>query len=273
MSNAFFASGDARTTLSMLAQRDDAVLVSEETVNDFQLAAGDTINLRLQGADHVYRSIPFTLAGVVREFPTAPHDSFLVANASYIAKTTGIDAAELVLARTNSDLAAIKAELARRIGGRAQIATLGDAVNQIASSLTAVDLSGISTIELVFGVLLAVGATALVLALGFADRRRDFAILNGLGAEAPVLGAFVWGEVATVLLIGTVAGGVAGWATAQMLVTVLQGVFDPPPEWLSVPWVYVIGAIAVVGLATLLTGRNAVRQAMKSPTTRLREEQ
>ena len=50
MSDAYFGSGDAAATLAALHSTPDGVLVSEETVTDFQLAPGDTINLRLQSA-------------------------------------------------------------------------------------------------------------------------------------------------------------------------------------------------------------------------------
>ena len=48
LSDAYFAAGNAKATLSELAQMSDGILVSQETVNDYQLALGDTINLRLQ---------------------------------------------------------------------------------------------------------------------------------------------------------------------------------------------------------------------------------
>jgi putative ABC transport system permease protein len=71
MSNAYFGNGDAAATLATLKNTPDGVLVSEETVTDFQLALGDTINLRLQSAaDHQYHAVPFRFVGVVREFPT-----------------------------------------------------------------------------------------------------------------------------------------------------------------------------------------------------------
>ena len=82
MANVYFANGDAKAALATLAATPDGILVSEETVNDFQLNQGDKLNLRLQSAvDHQYHVVPFTFVGVVREFPTAPKDSFLVANA------------------------------------------------------------------------------------------------------------------------------------------------------------------------------------------------
>ncbi|WP_246780812.1 FtsX-like permease family protein [Rhizobium ruizarguesonis] len=75
MSDAYFANGDARAALADLAQTPDGVLVSQETVNDYQLSRGDSVNLRLQNAsDHQYHVVPFHIVGVVREFPTAPKD-------------------------------------------------------------------------------------------------------------------------------------------------------------------------------------------------------
>ena len=79
----------------------DSILVSAETVNDFQLAPGDPVNLRLQDArTHQLATVPFHYVGVVAEFPTAPKDSFFVANAAYIAQQTGSDAVGAFLVDT-----------------------------------------------------------------------------------------------------------------------------------------------------------------------------
>jgi putative ABC transport system permease protein len=45
------------------------------------------------------------------------------------------------------------------------------------------DLFGLSRLELTFAVVLGIGATALILSLGFADRQRGFAILCALGTS------------------------------------------------------------------------------------------
>ena len=44
--------------------------------------------------------MPFHYAGVAKEFPTAPHDSFFVANADYVAAATGSDAVGVFLVDT-----------------------------------------------------------------------------------------------------------------------------------------------------------------------------
>ena len=75
ISNAYFANNNAVQALALLAETPDGVLVSQETVNDFQLQPGDQLNLRLQSAsDHQYHVVPFRFIGVAREFPTAPKE-------------------------------------------------------------------------------------------------------------------------------------------------------------------------------------------------------
>jgi putative ABC transport system permease protein len=107
LSDAFFNGSTAAQAMAKLAGTPDCVLVSDETVADFQLSLCDTLNLRLMGADHQYHAIPFTFIGVAREFPTAPKDSFLFSNAAYVAKMTGNGSAEYVLMRTSGDPVAL----------------------------------------------------------------------------------------------------------------------------------------------------------------------
>lgn len=254
MSNAYFKGGDARATLQALNAHPDGVLVSEETVRDFQLNLGDRINLRLQhAADHQYHTVPFTFVGVAREFPTAPKDSFLVANAGYLAQQMGTGAAEVVLLRTQDAPGVVKAAqpLIDTLPG-AKVSSLGQAQSLISSSLTAVDLRGLTRLELGFAFVLLAAASGLILALGLAERRRTFAILSALGAKTSQLGAFVWSEGLFVLLSGAVVGLLTGFGVAGMLVKVLTGVFDPPPEALAVPWSYLLGLIVAASLATVL---------------------
>jgi putative ABC transport system permease protein len=262
IANAYFAGGDARATLAALANTPDGVLVSEETVTDFQLQPGDKLNLRVQSArDHRYHVMPFSFVGVVREFPTAPTDSFLVVNSKYLAQQSGTGAAETVLLRTQGDPAAVAArarELVRDIPG-AKVTDLGSVQRAISSSLTAVDLRGLTRLELAFAIVLVAGATGLILALGLVERRRTFAILTAIGAKSGQLGAFLWGEALLMLFVGGGIGAVLGLGVAQTLVKVLTGIFDPPPERLAVPWGYllVLGLAAAVSTIIAVVGVRA----------------
>jgi putative ABC transport system permease protein len=274
MSNAFFANGNAAQTLQTLAATPNGVLVSEETVHDFQLQPGDTVKLRLQFAsDHAYHDVPFTYVGVVREFPTAPHDSFLVANADYVARTTGSPASQELLIRTDVSPAAVTAEVESLLGP-ASGATVKDIVTEqriTQSGLTAIDLAGLTKLELAFALLLAVGASGLVLALGLVERRRTFAIATALGAKRRQLGGFVWSEAAFVTIAGLVLGALSGWWIALVIVKILTGVFDPPPEHLSVPWTYLAGLLVAVGLAVAIAGIGMLRSVRRPTMTILRD--
>lgn len=275
MSDAYFANGDARATLADLAQTPDGVLVSQETVNDYQLSRGDSVNLRLQNAsDHRYHVVPFHIVGVVREFPTAPKDSFLVANAAYIAQQTGSAASEIVLIRSNGDLARLARTVRNATAGLPglKVSQIGDVVALIASSLTAVDVTGLTRLELIFALVALAASGGLVLGLGFADRERSFAVLVALGARPRQLGAFVWSEAVLVTGSGMVLGLTGGMLIAYVLVKLLTGVFDPPPEVLSVPWSYLVALIVTSGGAALLAATGETMRSRTHITEKLRGE-
>jgi putative ABC transport system permease protein len=249
LSDAFFAGASAKQALAALASAPDGLLVSAETVRDFQLQPGDPVRLRLQSAlDHQYHVVPFHYLGIAREFPTAPSDSFLVANSAYIAEQTASPSIETLLVRTSESPSAT-ADSIRRLLGASSGATVRDIEETrrvTNTSLTALSLRGLTRIELTFAIALAAAGAGLILALGLEERRRILAIAAALGARPRQLGAFVWSEAIVMLVGGGVAGAMLGWGVAQMLVKLLTGVFDPPPEHLSVPWLY----LAVLALAT-----------------------
>ncbi len=247
VADAYMADGRAAATLSRLGSTPDGVLVSQETVNDFQLAIGDTINLRLEMAgNRGFRSVRFHVVGVVDEFPTAPRDSFLVANAAYVAAETDSPGAELVLARVDGSPAKV-AEAVRGAlgtGSSLSVTDLDEATRLVGSSLTAVDLRRLAGIELGFALALVGSATGLVLALGFVERRRTLAVLWALGASKRTASRFLWAEGLVVLGGGLAFGAALGFPVAAMLVKLLGGVFDPPPNAMAVPWPYVLTLLA-----------------------------
>ncbi|HDZ73255.1 MAG TPA: ABC transporter permease [Aurantimonas coralicida] len=259
--NAYFANKDAAATLKALETTPDGVLVSQETVNDFQLALGDPIKLRLQDATtHQYKAVPFKFVGVALEFPTAPKDSFLVANASYLATETGSPAHEVLLVRSLGDPKALAATIRQDLGSTSgyTVTDLESAFHIIASSLTAVDLGRLTTVEIAFAVVLLAAATGLMLFLGFAERKRTAEILAALGASGAEIGGFLWSEALLILVPGAVVGSVIGVAAADMLVKLLSGIFDPPPDALSYPLIQLLG-FALVGIVATVAAVQIAR--------------
>ncbi|HEV7898396.1 MAG TPA: FtsX-like permease family protein [Planosporangium sp.] len=267
LQDAYFAGGTARDMLHRLASRPDAVLVSAETAKDFQLSPGDTLRLRLPSARTGQPvTVEFHYAGVVKEFPTAPTDSFLVANAGYLAQQVGDDAPVTLLVKTAAGAhpADVASRLRAQLGGTARITDIESTRRVVGSSLSAVDLSTLTRVELGFALALIAATAGLLLVLGFAERRRTFALASALGARSRQLANLVWAEVAVVGVAGLVLGAILGAVLSRMLTAILTGVFDPPPDRLTVPWPYLIG-VAALGVACLVLAGAATVAATRRP--------
>jgi putative ABC transport system permease protein len=269
LQDGWFAGGTAKQLMNTLAQRPDNLLISQETVKDFQLQPGATVRLRLQdGVTKKLKTVQFHYVGVAKEFPTAPKDSFLVANQAYIAKATGSDAVGTFLVQTDgTNPATVAGRIRKQVGTSAAVTDIVTQRKVIGSNLTAVELSGLTRVELGFALILAIAASGLALGLGFNERRRSFAIASALGARRRQLGAFVWGESAFVTIGGLLLGTVIAVGITDMLIKVLTGVFDPPPDFLSIPWTYLGGVLVLtlgaVGVAGTLTLRALRRPAIE----------
>ena len=196
------------------------------------------------------RVAPFHVVGIVQEFPSAPKDSFMVANLAYLRHVTHDSGPNVLLVRASGDPVA----LAQRVAASTRL--YGTSVNDIrhqtaqtVSSITTVDLRGISRIEEIFVLVLATAAMALQMAVALAERRQELATMSALGASLRRAAAFLWSEAVLVLAAALVLAAVLGWLLAEMLVGMLQHVFDPPPDQLAVPWMFLggLGFAAVAG--------------------------
>jgi putative ABC transport system permease protein len=272
LQDSYFQGATAAQQMARLAARPDGVLVSAETVNDFQLNPGDLVRLRLQDArTHTYRTVPFHYVGIVNEFPTAPKDSFLVANASYVAQRTGSDTVGTYLVNTGgSNVASVAAAIRSSVGTSASVSTINDARGLVGSSLASVDLSRLTRLELAFALLIAAASAGLVVGLGLAERRRAVAVATGLGATRSQVFRFGLAEPVYVLVVGSATGLAAGWGLSYLLVKVLTGVFDPAPTGITAPWGYLAGLIACAALAVFVAGTVVIEQARRGARTLLR---
>ncbi|HEY0374164.1 MAG TPA: FtsX-like permease family protein [Amnibacterium sp.] len=273
LQDAYFSGGSAQQLLAKLRSTPDGVLVSQETAKDYQLTVGDRVTLRLPDA-RTRQQIPVTFryVGQALEFPTAPKDSFLIANARYVAQQTRSDAVGTYLITTDGTPPGVVADAVRkRIGSAGAVTPIGVSRANIGSSLTSVDLAGLTRLELAFALVLGAAAGGLVLVLGLQQRRSSFAVMSVLGATRRQLRGLVAAEGALTAGAGLVLGAALGAALAEVLVAVLTGVFDPPPAALTVPWAY-LGAVALVtGAAVAVVSATVTRRAARPPIESLRD--
>ena len=262
--DSYFLGGTARSNVQRLRAHPDGILVSKETISDYSLRTGDLLKLRV--LDHrtgKFHVVPFHVAGIVQEFPSAPRDSFMVANLGYLQAADHTGGPNVVFARSSGDPTAVAQRVAAATRQDGTIVkNIRDQVTQTVSSITTVDLTGISKIEEAFAIALAAGAMWLFVSVALSERRHELATMAAVGASIRTIRSFLRSEAVLVLLAGLVLAAVLGFVLAEMLVAMLQHVFDPPPDALAVPWRFLgeltAGAVVGAGLALLAASR-AVR--------------
>lgn len=270
LQDAFTPGSSVRAELAALARTPDGVLLSQETLHDYQLRQGDQVRLRVRNASGTYVPVTFHVVGVVTEFATAPRDSFIIANRDYLAKTTGVDAVQTLLVRTDKPqqvAAAIHAPTDALVN---DISAPKVAVPS-ASGLAAGSLAGLSKLVLAFGILLALASACLVLVVGAAQRRRSVAALAVLGASVRQRASFLWTEARWIVTAGVVGGTATGLLVAYLLVKVLNGIFDPPPEQPAIPVVFVTVSLAAVVGSAMLAALASARWSGRVTAAELRD--
>ncbi len=264
--DSYFSGGTAAALMAALGNRPDGVLVSAETIKDYGLNTGDLLRLRLfDTSSGTYKVVDFHVVGVVSEFPTAPKDSFLVANLPYLAAATHSSGPNVLLAAAAGDPREAAAAVRSRVAPTG--ATVSDITQQVAntsSSLVAISLGGISRLEEGFAVALALVSILVFTLLSEIERRREFAIMAAMGTRLKLVAAFLWSETVVVTLTACALAVVLGTALAVMLVTILTHVFDPAPDALALPWgffsqlaIAIVAGVAAGAVAVVISLRRA----------------
>lgn len=168
-------------------------------------------------------------------------------------------AAAAIAARTRQDGVIVK--------------SIDQQTRETVSSITTVNLSGISRIEEIFAIVLTAAAVALYIALVLSERRHELATMVAVGESLRGIGAFVWSEVALVVGFGLALAAPLGLALSLMLVAMLQHVFDPPPDALVLPWAF-LAQLAGAAVLALILGVVAAQQSLRRlPLGRVLREQ
>ncbi len=254
LADSFFQGLTARQAMERLAATPDGIIISDEMARDFSIAPGDLVRLRLYNAPRqAYLTTPFHVVGVASEFATAPKDAFLVVNQSRLIAATGDPHIDFFLARASGDAATADRGIRATLGGGSPVTTqtIDTVAAGLSTSLTALNLRGLAAIELAYTIAILTVGVLIALLTGLAERRGEFAALRAIGASGRQMGAFVASEALLVAALALTAGAVVGAVLGSMLVTILTGIFDPPPAGPIPPWgtLGLLLALAAGGIA------------------------
>jgi putative ABC transport system permease protein len=274
-----FANREALGSLmNRLALNRANVLVSRDFLERNTLKIGDPIKLTANAAGD-YKTIDFTIAGVLDLFPTLyPQDGpFFIANLEYVFEQLGgLYPYDVWLTTDRSADAETIASGARDLG--ITVVTAEDARDLITSEQARPERQG------VFG-LLSVGflAAATLTVLGFlvyaivSFRRRfiELGMLRAVGLSVTQMALFLTGEQAIVIVTGAGLGTMLGVLASQIFIPFLQvgtgKTATIPPFVVQIAWnqlwtIYaVFGAmfLIAVGVLIVLLIRMKVFEAIK----------
>ncbi len=274
LADTFFVGQTASQAISQLAATRNGILISPEMAQDYNIAQGDTVKIRLlDQSTNTYHTTPFQVIGAVQEFSTAPKDAFLVVNRDFLDQQIGSPDASLFLIRTDRPPRQVAAAIATKFGPHGlSVQSIHEVAVQLATSITSINLTDLLRLEWAY-IILITSLGMMIFLLGiFGERRREYAVLEALGASRAQVRSFLIAEAGLGGLIGLSIGVIVGFPLGQVFVSVLTALFDPPPSHPYIPWVdlSVLLGLSILGI---LAGMAlvAIRLKRLQPAQLLRE--
>jgi putative ABC transport system permease protein len=266
-----FAPATLGALMNALAVRDDAVLVSRQIMNDYQLGVGDQIEIAIPVGSAP--KVNFRVAGVIDYFPRLyPEDGgFFIGNLDFIFNSVGGMYPYDVWVRTDPSLT----EEALLDGAK----SLGITVMRANSARGIIDEEQLKPERQgVFG-LLSVGfmAAAFLTVLGFliysfvsfTQRYIELGVLRAIGLSVGQMGVFLVAEQLTLVATGALAGTALGVLVSRLFIPFFQvqtgaHPFTPPfvvqIAWQEIVYIYVVfGAMFVLAVFALLLSLRRMR--------------
>jgi putative ABC transport system permease protein len=243
--------------LDALSREPSGVLVASELAGLFALQPGDTLPVTVFPDDlDLSQKLNLRVVGVFRAFPPTDPLSELVVSTR--ALPAPLPPPDFYLARLagghNPDQTAAAL---RRTGTPAgfSVTTLRERVRLQQRSLTALNLDGLSRIEITATALIAAIGVGVLGAFLVLERRREFAVLRtvGAGTRQTLTGPALEGALA---VGGSLAIGVpVGLGLGVLSVRVLGLFFTLPPPLARVPLLGIAAlSLLVVGISSLTLG-------------------
>ena len=252
--------------LQALRRTSSGVVVAQEIATDLGVKPGDNLPVTLLPDDKdKSRNVNLRVVGTFRSFPPSnPFAEMVVSTAALPPYLLAGPDFYMARAAAGHPPAAVAAELRSRPGfhKRFAVSTLADQTHFGPRSLTALNLSGLKRIEAVGAALIAAIGVAVLGAFLVFERRREFAVLEAVGAETSqvITGPAQEGIVA--VLGSLVIGLPLGLGLGMLVVRVLGLFFTLPPPVLAVPG----GSLAGFVVLMLITSAVALGSSLLAVT-------
>jgi putative ABC transport system permease protein len=277
LSDAFFVGRSAAAALAALAADRHGLLVYTQTADDFGIETGDRVQVLLERGTKHQTLRSFRVVGLFENFPGSPEPTDLVARLDFYDASIGLQRADYFLAAAaDSSDAGIRRAVGAIAAGPARtddllVESAPTARNEEESSLTSLNVRGLTTLDWVYTLSMCTTAIAIFVFGLMLQRRKEYASLQAQGLRRSQLRSLIFVEAAAVAVSGVAIGITVGSGMGALLMHVLRALFilDPGVSLSIQPLVIV--TTVVLG-ATLVCALVATELLRRRSSELLREE-
>ena len=268
----------AANAMDALQRQPSGVLLTEDLADTLDVEPGDEVQVLFARGTQKQKLAEMKVAGLFVRLPGFPEGVDLVVNIERQMQLIPSTNASFFLANTtdpsNPTLDRVAAELREGPGttDALQFDTRATALDKDQSSLAALNIRGLLTLDSAYALAMAATAITIFVFGLLLQRRREYVTLRAQGMRIGKIRSLLVTESVGVVVVGAVAGTFVGGVMAYFLVKVLQPLFVLRPE-LVLPRADIAGLAALVlavSVAASLAATTLIRRL--PPGELLRDE-
>jgi ABC-type lipoprotein release transport system permease subunit len=273
-----FVGTTAASAMDALQRQPDGVFLDIEFADLLDVEPGDEVQVLFARATQEQRLSEMKVIGFFQRLPGFPEGVQVLVNIKRQMQLIPSTNTTFFLAQTtdpsDATLDRVVAELQERPGSAdaLQIDTRATALDKDQSSLAALNIRGLLTLDSAYALAMAATAITIFVFGLLLQRRREYVTLRAQGMRIGKIRSLLVTESVGVVVIGAAVGALVGAVMAYFLVTVLQPLFVLQPE-VVIPRADIAvlaSLVLVVSLAASLAATTLIRRL--PPGELLRDE-
>jgi putative ABC transport system permease protein len=268
----------AASAMDALAHQPGGVLLTEDLADTLDVEPGDEVQVLFARGTQQQKLSELKVIGLFTRLPGFPEGVDALVNIQRQMELIPSTNATFFLANTTdpsgATLGRVVAGLREGPGAAdaLQIDTRATTLDKDQSSLAALNIRGLLTLDSAYALAMAATAITIFVFGLLLQRRREYVTLRAQGMRIGRIRSLIITESSCVVMVGAVVGALVGAAMAYFLVTVLQPLFVLSPE-VVIPRadIAVLSALVfVVSIAASLAATDLIRRL--PPGELLRDE-
>ncbi len=235
LADSFFVGRSAASALAALQSDPRGLMVEAQTAADLSIEPGDTVRVLLAIGTKHQALRTFHVVALFTRFPGLEQPD-LVANLRFYATATHLQRIDFFLVRTVGHGATGLTETTTNLStgpGSHHPIRIDSTLETLAkdqSSLTALDVTGLLRLDLLFTLPMSATAIAILVFGLMLQRRREYVTMRAHGMQSREILIIILAEAAFAAFGGVAAGLLVGTGTAYLLVRILQPLFLLTPD-------------------------------------------